>query len=228
MFDLTGICRHWQVWGAELSVVLKSVSWTHQAAAGVCLLFYQSYQMEKHCYVLSRCSWGYVPVLPQISGDALSNTSCWFIYCLYVVYLPRGFHAKLDMINRRTERVMFCHKSFIIRPSPSYLVFVFILESLDLWPRNAFVCQYKMSLTFVKVSVSSLSFHFSDNYTSLKVRAYARKFTLTFHLIFHLSQANKEHLLFLYQEVFPLILPSSTSSCIGIHSMTRTCSLPLW
>lgn len=158
--------------------------------------------MEKHCYVLSRCSWGYVPVLPQISADALSNTSCWFIYCLYVVYLPLGFHAKLDMINRHTEKVMFCHKSFIIRPSSSYLVFVFILESLDLWPRNAFVCQYKMSLTFVKVSVSSLSFHFSDNYTSLKVRAYARKFTLTFHLIFHLSQANKEHLLFLYQEVF--------------------------
>lgn len=66
---------------------------------------------------------------------------------------------------------------------------------------RTFVSQYKMSLTFVKVSVNSLSFHSSDNYTSLKVRAHTRKFTLTFHLIFHPSQADEEHLLFLCQEL---------------------------
>lgn len=96
--------------------------------------------------------------------------------------------------------------------------------SVTLFPMascHTFVSQYKMSLTFVKVSVSSLSFHFSDNYTSLKVRAHAHKFTLTFHLIFHPSQANEEHLLFLCQEVFSPH-PSILYFLLHLHSQHDT------
>lgn len=94
---------------------------------------------------------------------------------------------------------MLHHKSFIIGPYRSSLDFIlFFLGALDLWrhfyvsvtfPFVASVTHLSLSIKclwpFVKVSVSSLSFHSSDNYTSLKVKAHTHKFTLTLHLIFH-------------------------------------------
>lgn len=183
--------------------------------------------MEKHCYILSRCSWSYVPILPQTSSIAAIlcqiQSADLFIVSMYVVYLLLGFHAELDMINRRTEGVMLHHKSFIIGPTRSSLDFIFFFSGSSGFVET-FLCQWHfpsvasvthMSLSikclwpFVKVSVSSLSFHSSDNYTSLKKWEHIpTNSPWRFTSFSTPSQADEEHLFFLCQELFSPHHPS--------------------